>query len=206
MTSTEVYATAAELKAQMQGADRDEDQYTIMLTAASRAIDNYCNRPDGFVAVTTATARVYSGRGKDVQWIDECIDVTKVEVRPAVGSAYVEWASTNWIAGTGDPRFGDYNRTPYNWILVTESGQYNRFTRGSEPTVRVTARWGYAETVPDPVKQACITIAARWFKRGEGAWSDVLATGDFGQLIYRLEMDPDAKMMLAAGRFVRPAI
>jgi hypothetical protein len=75
----------------------------------------------------------------------------------------------------------------------------------SVPTVQVTAKWGYAVTVPDRVKQACIIQAARWFKRGEGGWSDSLANADLGTLEFRKVLDPDLELILKQGRLIKPA-
>ncbi len=76
-------------------------------------------------------------------------------------------------------------------------------TRGT-PTVRVTAKWGYALSCPKRVQEACIVQAARWFKRGESSWADSMATSELGTLMVTKELDPDVRMMLEAGRLVKP--
>ena len=207
------YAEIAEVKAQVGKTATDADPVlTAMVAAASRAIDNFCNRPDGFVAVSTATARVYTGTGKTWLRIDECAAITTVSVKESVSdTSYTDWVGTDWIAFRGDPERPNFNRTPYDAVMVLASGNYAAFLSGgldsiANPTVQITAKWGYATTVPDAIKQAAITLCARWWKRGESAWSDVLASGELGQLLYRKELDPDVKMMLVAGRYVRRAI
>lgn len=208
------YATTDELQAQIGKRVNDaEVVLTALIEAASRAIDGYCNRPDGFVASDTATARAYPGSGLAHQWIDECIEVTLVEAKTSVTeTSYMEWTTdSDWLAFRGDPTRPDFNRTPYHGVLALPSGNYARFTVGmiggrAVPTVRVTAKWGYAATVPAQIKQACITIAARWFKRGEAAWADTLGNADMGIMQYRKLIDPDVQMMLKLGRFIRPAM
>src|SRR3972149_2829745 len=74
------------------------------------------------------------------------------------------------------------------------------------PTVRVTAKWGYAVSVPAQVKEACIIQTARWYKRGQSAWADTVANPDVGQLMYRKELDPDVKFILSDGGFVKPRL
>lgn len=203
-----VYATAAELRAQPDMNSSDSDVVLgALLEAASRAIDAYCNRPDGFVAVDTAAARVYPGSGRPVQWIDECVSISLVEVKTAVtDSSYVEWSSGDWLAFSGEPRLPDYNRTPYQGVMVAPGGSYAVFTGGAGPTVRVTARWGYAATCPAAVQQACITLAARWYKRGKTFWSDAMTAPDGGVAMFRKALDPDVQFMLTLGRLVRPTI
>lgn len=202
------YCTAAEVRAQIQKSDTGDDStITAIIAAAEEAINNFCNRPDGFVAPGTAVARIFPGGGEAVLWIDECAAVTAVAAKESPDdSSYTAWASTDWLAGSGDPDFPDYNRTPYQWIRVTPGGVYGVFPASRWPVVQVTAKWGYATTVPDVVKQACITQAARWYKRGQGAWSDTLASADFGMLMFRQQLDPDMAMMLKLGRLIRPVV
>ena len=73
-------------------------------------------------------------------------------------------------------------------------------------TVKVTAKWGYAATVPYVVKEAACIQAARWYSRGKSAWSDTVGSPDMGMLMYRQKLDPDVYEMLVDGRLVRPAI
>lgn len=218
------YATAAELRTQIEktgatGSGTDA-ALGVILDAATMAIDNYCNRPDGFIAVSVATSRVYSGQGYPWIMIDECIAITNVAVKDSgTDTTYTNWAVTDWQAASGSPKDPDWNRLPYDLLVVLPTGNYAIFTSGEFttkrgfkptsdvmrgiPTVQVTARWGYSATAPAAIKQACIALSARWFKQGQAAWSDTLASVELGQLIYRKE-NTDIRMML--DRFVRPAI
>ena len=73
-------------------------------------------------------------------------------------------------------------------------------------TVKVTAKWGYATSVPSTIKTATMMQAARWYKRFQSAMADVVADAALGTLLYRQELDPDVKMLLVAGRYVKMAI
>lgn len=219
------YATLAELKAtiQISSVDATRDSVlTRLLSAAESAINGYCNRPDGFLAQTVFSARVYTGSGEGVQRIDECIDVSLVAVKESPeDAAYVAWAATDWLKFSGDPTMPDFNRTPYDHIMVAPGGDYTYFVSGSfsgirgfsdqvitrgAPTVQVTAKWGYAGTPPAQVKEATVLQAARWFKRGESSWADTLTNADLGVLQFRQVLDPDLKAMLMEARLVRPSI
>jgi len=229
------YITVANLKLRInKTTDGDDAWLASIITAASRAIDNFCNRPRGFVADDDASARIYAGSGRAIMRIDECIEITKLEVKDSLtDDDYVEWEDSDYIAFRGDPRDPDYNETPYDHIMVDANGDYAIFTSGAlnsqsnkdryfapvrnrrtynprgaraQPTVRVTAKWGFAATAPDPIREACAMQAARWFKRYQSAMSDVLASGELGQLFYRQELDPDVKFLLVAGRYVRPTV
>jgi hypothetical protein len=202
------YASVDELKAQI-GKQNDNLDPVIeaILEAATEAINNHCNRPDGFEAPALASARSYPGSGEDVVWIDDNVEVTLVEVKTSqYATTYVAWGATDWVAGRGDPQKPDFNRLPYQWIAALPTGSYQCFPKSKFPIVQVTARWGHAAAVPAVIKQACITHAARWFKRGEGAWADTIGNADMGIMQYRKSIDPDVDYMLVKGRMIRPSI
>lgn len=203
------YLTAAELKSRVNKTETDDDTLlAVLVTAASRAVDNYCNRPDGFVALSVATARVYAGSGRSWLAIDDCTSITAVAAKTSsTDTTYTDWTAADWVAFTGDPARPNFNLAPYTAVMVAAGGSYGTFpTDGAQPMIQVTAKWGYASTCPPAIKEATAVLAARWYKRGESAWSDVLASGETGQLMYRQMIDPDIKMMLVAGRYVRPAV
>jgi hypothetical protein len=72
------------------------------------------------------------------------------------------------------------------------------------PTVEITARWGYALTVPDAIQQATIMQAARWYQRLKASMADTVAGPEFGKLMFRKSLDPEIQFLLVAGRYVKP--
>jgi hypothetical protein len=229
------YATVAELKKDINLTDASGTWTATLqrcLDAATKAINRFCRRPDGFVADTTATARYYPGSGGPVQRIDECASVTAVAVKDS--SSDDEDSYTSWTVGTvgsttgadvfpatGDPEYPDFNSTPHTFLLVGANGSYSTFpsgrytTRGGfepefvttrgVPVVKVTARWGYAATVPDDIKEATIMQSARWYKRLQSAMADSVASADFGVLQYR-KLDPEIQHILVDGGYIRRSI
>jgi len=218
------YATSAELRPQINKlSTADDGVLTMLLSAAETTINGFCNRPDGFVALTTAAARVYAGSGKPYLFIDENVSITLVEVKDSpTDTTYTSWATTDWIPFRGDPEDPNFNGLPYTAIMADPTGDYSIFYSGSfvtrggfrpstdinrgVPTVRITAKWGYSVAVPADIKQACLMQSARWYKRMEGAMSDALASAEMGTLLYRQVLDPDIKMILVNGRYVKPAV
>lgn len=229
-----MYATASELRGQIdQTSTADDTVLEAILRAATRTIDRFCNRPDGFLADVAASARYYVGSGNTIQRIDECAIVSAVAVKDSASDDEGDY--TAWTVGmvgsttgadvfpaSGDPEAPDYNSTPYVFMVIGANGDYSIFTDGTfttrggfkpsgsrtrgTPTVQVTARWGYAITVPDDIKQACIMQATRWYKRLQSSMGDSIASTEFGQLLYRQSLDPDIRLILEAGRYVRPAV
>jgi hypothetical protein len=225
------YATLAEVKQQMGKTDAGADVYIpSIIDAATEGINNFCNRPDGFEASDQATQRFFPGNGKAFMHIDECVEITAVAVKDsATDTAYTAWTppTTNmsgdgdWFAFTGDPQWPDFNSLPRTSIMVDPNGDQVQFTSGlftglrgfppregslerQVPTVRVTARWGYAEDVPPAIKQACIMQTTIWFKRLEGAMATALATTELGTLELFATLDPAVEYLLRLGRYVRP--
>lgn len=203
------YCTVAEVKAQSQKQfDNYDGVIEAMILAVKDAIDNYCGRPDGFVAATDATPRVFYGSGKNWQRIDECVAVSQVEVKDSpTDEVYEIWPTTEYVIFSGDPKRPNYNGPRFDAVMVRiDTGNYAIFPDSQYPTVRITARWGYATEVPAVVKQACITQVSRFMKRGQSGWADTLGDANFGTMNYRKVLDPDVQFMLKMGRLIRPAI
>ena len=202
------YCTVLELRNQIdKNSATDDATLQLIIDAASAAIDNFCHRPDGFVALALAAARIYPGSGDDWQYIDECVEVTLVQVKESATDTYTAWAATDYLKAKGDRRYPDFNDTPYNALLIDPNGDCALwYADGNYPTVEVTAKWGYAVTVPPEIRQAAIITSARWYKRGQSDWSDALASGEMGMLLYRQQLDPDVKNILVGGRFVKPTV
>lgn len=205
------WASPIELRSQIskQSTLSDVDLATI-LTAAQNTISRFCNRPDGFLAATTATTRLYAGSGRGYLSIDETPEITAVGAKESVGDAtFTAWATTDWLAFSGSSRFPNFNAPPYTGLMVNPNGDYSYFYSGNSPgfpMVQITAKWGAYATIPAELKEAAIMQATRWFKRLEGAMADALASGEMGMLMYRQKLDPDIAMILVNGRYVKPTI
>ena len=236
MASTQVYATVAELRSRIERTRATDDAWLLqILTAASRSVDNACNRKDGFQSVAPGTARIFTGSGMPIQRIDECTSVLLVEVKDSItATTYTSWAATDWISFRGDPRSPQFNITPFDQLMIDRAGDYALFTGGASggasmdawflssqvpsrlrfnprsahglPTVRVTAPWGYATVTPPEIREGTIMQSARWYKRYQSSMSDTLADGELGMLLYRQALDPDIRRILVDGRFVKRVV
>lgn len=231
--TSKAYATVKELRNQIQMTGETNDvELALLLDSATASIDNFCNRSeDGFVAPPNATIRYFRGTGVSWVWIDECVAITTVAVKDAATDAtYTAWTSPttdyagdgDWIPFTGEPEFPEFGRLPYTAVMTDPNGDYSTFTSGrfatlrgfrplpglsrNVPTVAITARWGYSATIPYAIKQACLTQAARWYKRGSSAWADAMASAELGELRYTKPLDPAIQHLLVDGRMIRPAI
>lgn len=225
---TQPYTTAELL---MDAVDKQVDdsngRITRLILDVSEAIDRICNRPDGFLAGDTATARTFPGSGSGVLRIDDAVEITAVGVKEnASDTSFTTWDADTYLGFSGDERFPDFNHTPYSGIMAAygsgsiftspwgsddiawASSRWNGFSRLSRrgpapPTVRISARWGFADEVPGPVEEACIIQASRMWKRARSAYADTLVGGEMGNLLFRVQMDNDLKLMLEKARLIR---
>ncbi len=221
------YCTAAEIQRAINKGTlsaSETAEFTALAEEASRLIDDYCHRPDGFVALAVATARIYAGSGQRWQRIDECADVTLVAVKESItDSTYTAWAPTDWVKARGSPQRPEYNRAPYDLLITAAGGSYSRFLSArygapsgfrpdddyaavGVPTVQVTAKWGYAVTCPPEIRRAAIVQCAVWWKRGEGGYGNMLSNPEMGTINYYKELDPIVKQILDRGRWVREVV
>lgn len=215
--TSSAYATVIEFRnhTSMRG-ETDDWELAQILDGTARAINRYCNRPEGFAAIVNATMRYYAGSGSYYQWIDECVSVSSVAVKDSPTDD--ETSYTAWTVGTvgtttsadvfparGSPSRPDFNGAPYTLLIVGANGDYSTFTRGA-PTVAISARWGYATAAPDDIRLANLAWAARLYKRLQSSMADTAGSNEMGALYYRQALDPDIKTLLEGGRYVKPAI
>jgi len=186
-----------------------------------------------FIAAVTATAREYPGSGLQYQRIDSCVEIsaTGVAVKDSVtDTTYTTWASTDWIPYSGSHTFPNFNDLPYTGIMIEPAGDYATFTSGCygskayyfrpyeddlaprrqggrmTPTVQVTARWGYSDTVPPDILEANIMQVVRWYKILQGGMTDSIGSPDLGTLLYTKSLHPDVARILHDGRYMKLAL
>lgn len=219
MVSTNVYATVAELKARVgQATDGDDTILLALLTAVSRMWDRFCGRYEyGFVALASATAIQFPGRGDGWVYTEENIEVTAVGYKTSVTeTTFTALTTADWRPFRGSPKSRNsirFDRVPYHGVMLTPNASISRFVDGNysklqgiEPTVEVTAKWGYSVLVPEEIKEATIAQATIFYKRGKGAWSDVLVSGDFGEARFVRALDPALKLLVKMTGLVKPGL
>lgn len=132
--------------------DRDLDDIILMV---QKYIENKTNRI--FSACDTASIRYFDGNGSDVLEIDECIEITKVEN----GDDYYGDSFTE-IESTGDIR---YYTEPYNELPIDKLRLRGDLWTLGKKNVRITAKWGYSEEVPDDIVWLATYLSAMFYKQ-----------------------------------------
>jgi len=214
-----VYGTVEELKIRIQLdatlTAAQEAMLLAILTAASKNLDEVCNRErDGFQALTAAAARYFVGKGESYLRISECVEIAEVAVKASVtATTYTAWTTpTTMMAGDGDwiPASGNalqptYGRLPYTLILVDPNSDYNYFLdSNAAPVIKVTAKWGPSVAIPSDIREATLMQAAKWYKRFQASASYSTGTVDFGKVSYQRSMDSAVRQILIDGGWIVP--
>lgn len=173
-----------------------DDQLSMAINAASRSIDNYCQRRfwvDGQAVARTFTPKSLTG-------VDLAADISSVSglivKTDAGGDGTFE---TTWAAS-------DYELLPVGaatafpeaepWTAIRAVGSRTFPAWGSTwltrlDRVQVTALWGWP-AVPDAVTQACLIKASRLFHRKDSP-QGIAGFGEFGPV--RLSRGEDQDVM-----------
>lgn len=127
-----------------------------IIVAVQQYIDNYTGR--NFKADCTASAKVYDGNNDQYLNIDDCISITKVEVGDMYGDSFTE------IASSGIDRYFTY---PANELPINKLFLRSRVFNYGIQNIRITAKWGYTEEVPDDISWVATFLSSSIYKTGE---------------------------------------
>lgn len=211
------YCTAAQIKALMPdtawGTSYDS-LLTVLITGASRAIDELYKRKPGAFAVTSTAARYFSPARMhgNLLRIDELaaaptsvsIALTgDVDNASGSGGTYTALATSDYFL---EPDNAADDGLPYTGLVLdTQNGTYASwysYPRG----VKVIGKWGFATTSPAIIAQQTKIQTVRWFKRAQQGYKDVGAIAELGQMQYVQQLDPDIAVLLMNSRLGRMTI
>ena len=119
-----------------------EEQVEEWIEQAEAFIERETGRV--FIADTETSERLYDGDNDTILFIDDCISISKVEVNDIEIEVYPY---------------------PANYTPTTRIISSTRFTKGKQ-NVKVTAKWGYSESVPADIKQATTMLVAGFIDKG----------------------------------------
>lgn len=199
-----IYCTLDDLKTTLAdgswGGDYDTELERVC-RAASRAIDAFCGREDGSFYVTTSTTRYFDGSGSDRIHLPYMANKPSVSIDTSWSGVYEDWFEDTdyFVEGV----YG-YNVGP--WYLIICNPRYQSVIPKFPKSVKVTAKWGLYETVPDVIRQAAITQAIRFFKRSQQGFADIGAVVELGQITYVKKVDPDVQSLIDRSPFKEMAL
>lgn len=188
------YATAAELKSALGITDTDDDSdIAVVLTAASRALDDFCGR----FFFQDSTAREYVAEHSDVLYTDDLVSVTTVSIdNDDDDVAELALAAADWHL---EPLNAAANSKPFTRIATTLGGT-RAFNRARRVKVEGTFGW---PAVPDGIKQATIHQATMLLKSSKEGTLGVAPVAGFDGAGMRISgrLHPSAEFL--ARPFVR---
>jgi hypothetical protein len=133
------------------------------IEGVEKVIDQMTGR--NFKADSAASARTYDGDDTDRLLIDDCVEITKVEVGlDSYGDTFQE------VAATGADRYFvlPANRAALSVPAFGLALSARVWAQGQQNN-RVTAKWGYSASVPaDIAFAACVFVAGIVNFRGDG--------------------------------------
>lgn len=191
---TNGYATLIEMRAELNitGATDTGDDAKIELAveAASRWIDDHCGRR--FYTTAADETRYYTAEFSDLLFApDDIVSVTTLATDSDGDRTYeTTWAATDYDL---EPLNATLDGKPYTRIATTPNGSHAFPT--TRRGVKVVGKFGYSTAAPAPIKRACILLASRLFKRKDAVFG-VMGISNFGQVMLRIQADPDVLLLL----------
>lgn len=188
------YVTLAIFKDTLQipSADvTDDTRLQSVLDATDQLINNYCERPTGFIASTQT--RYYTAERGDFCLIDDLISLTTLQTdNDGDGTYETTWSGTDYILA---PRNAANNNQPYNEIDTAPG--FPKVFPVEYLGVKVVGSFGYkATTAPEAVRQAALIQAgAVYFSLT--APSGAIGGADLGGIIRLARaLHPEAQVLL----------
>lgn len=192
------YATSDELQAwvQIPGGAKIA-QIEMVLDAASRAVDDWCQRhfwQDGTIAAPVA--RTFAAFNSQMVYLGPFNDLT-ADVAPTVatdtdgdGAYETAWAASDWQPLP----FNRPDGRPYTSVWAGGGLRFPCGSTGRVDRVQITGVWGWSQ-VPPPVKTACLIKAARLLTRMQSP-NGIAGVGEFGPVRINRTEDGDVVSLL----------
>lgn len=165
------YAALADLKQYLNVSTAGEDaRLETAIESASRAIDQYTRRR----FYSTSAVKYFAAEpdyGDAVFFDDDLLTVTEIATDDLNNRVYTAWAVSDYELEPIN------SGPPYTQIRVAPQSvkKFPVWMRG----VRITGTWGYAATAPQAVADACVMLAARYYKRKDAPFG-VVGTPELG--------------------------
>ena len=181
------YATLAQVKKELGITDVSfNDQIERHIEASSRVIDQ--DRSPYFFYVDTARVEYVTAydRGNILLSFPYCVEIDEIAI-----DEEGDWTYSTVLSSSDYRTFG----SPISRIEISPNSDISLpFTEGA---IRVTGGWGYKETVPKAIEEACILMSKILFLRKDAVLG-VLDGGDSGSVHLKnsLTSDPTIRSLL----------
>lgn len=171
------YTTEAKIAAYLGGITIANGATAAFILAAQQYIEQITGR--NFKAESTASARLFSGNDRQGLRIDDCVDVTKVEV------GNDGWGDTFTEAVNEEGETPQYYEMPINYaadlLPINKIGLRNKVWISGHANHRITAKWGYSAAVPDDISFAATVIASGMYYQNRGENTGAIKSERIGE-------------------------
>jgi hypothetical protein len=187
------YATLEQLKATLEiaGETFADDDLQLALSAASRGIDQACDRrfyPDD----DAAQERFYSPESERFMKIDDLFELTSLESGTGDGSFPDTWTENQDFVL--EPLNAPFNSEPWSWIEVPTTATL-KLPADTPRSVKLTGRFGWPE-VPAQIQEATVVLASKLMRRAREAPFGVVGLGIDGAAVRVARTDPDINFLI----------
>lgn len=135
-----------------------DESFSTQIDSWIEGVENHIDLITGrnFIADSEASARVYDGDGEHTLLIDDCISIATVEVgEDDYGGTFTEIDSTGSNRYFTEPANASALGQPVHAVIL----QHRPWTNGKQNN-RITAKWGYSESVPADIQFAATVLVA----------------------------------------------
>jgi hypothetical protein len=186
------YITLEEWKttSDLEGTTYKDEQAELAITAASRAIDDACNRR--FYADSDANqVRYYPPASGRLVVFDDLATLTTFEVDTDGDGTYETW--THLTQFFLEPTNASADGVP--WTRATTNPNSSAYFRGYLREVKITGKFGWAAT-PAAIAEATTILASRLLKRASEAPFGIAAFGIDAGAVRIARFDPDVATLI----------
>ena len=191
-----VYTTLADVRNSLQIEDSlDDNEIQMAILAASRMIDDYCQR--SFYQEGTLAAPVTKYFTPVNPWyleIDDLVQPTEIASRANQSGPFTQI----WNLDTDvmyEPVNNPETGKPVTRLLAIQTYVFPYFF---PQTVKITGVWGWS-SIPYEVELACKIQAARLFIRKQSPFG-IAGSVELGTVRLNSRLDPDVEMLLKTYR------
>ncbi len=187
------YATLQQVKTELGVTGTNDD--TLIgdkIVSATIAINTHTNRN---FEVQTNTTRNFDSY-EDVDGLTLFVDRDLCEINSVTNGDSTTVTAAQYVT---EPR----NTAPFYAIKLKASKSLSWETDSagdSEDAIAISGKWGYSKTPPQDIKQACIRLAAYFFRQKDSQVFDVTATPELGQITIPQGMPADVRILLRSYR------
>jgi hypothetical protein len=180
--TTRTYCEPADISTRIDLSSLPKVNLDHLTRAVTRRIEGYCDRVFTRMPATstplTYETRTFLGSGQTILTIDDLLDASAITIK---GDA----------ATLTDILFMPYGKLPTTWLEWKSGAAW-----GKNDEIAISAGWGFSDTLPWDIWDACVGLCVRALERAKTGYQDASAIPDVGQLVYAKAIPVDIRAVL----------